>query len=97
MEQHKAINRKEDGCFICGSHEMMERHHCFAGRANRKISEKYADCCCVWLCHKHHNQPPDGVHYDPHLRRILQAYAQQKFEEKYGHELFMLEFKKNYG
>ena len=95
MEQHKAINKKEDGCFLCGSHENMERHHIFPGRANRKLSEKYSDCCCVWLCHEHHNTP-NGVHYRKQLADYFKAQAQLAFEEKYGHELFMQEFKKNY-
>ena len=95
MGEAKALNRKEDGCYLCGSHEMMERHHIFPSRANRKLSEKYADCCCVWLCHKHHNTP-NGVHYRKQLRQYFQAMAQAKFEEKYGRELFLQEFKKNY-
>lgn len=90
-----AINDKEDGCYLCGSHENLERHHCIFGVANRKISEKYADCCCVWLCQKHHNTP-SGVHYRKQLADYFKAKAQLAFEEKYGHEKFMEEFKKNY-
>lgn len=93
MEQHKAINRKEDGCYICGSHTMLERHHCTPGRANRQLAEE--DGLCVWLCHRHHNTPY-GVHYRPQLKLYFQQLAQKTYEETHTHEEWMARYGRNY-
>ena len=49
-----------EGCYVCG-YPVTEIHHIFGG-ANRKISDKYG--FTVRLCHYHHNEPPDGAHFN---------------------------------
>ena len=80
-------------CFICGSMYKVEKHHVFNG-ANRKHSEKYK--LVVPLCHYHHTGSMNSVHQNQQMDEKLKRYAQRKFEEKYGHDLFMKVFKKSY-
>ena len=56
----KSIMQGQKRCLICRS-PYVEKHHVF-GAANRQNSEKYG--LTVWLCHKHHNEPPEGVHFN---------------------------------
>ena len=55
----------------------------------KSILQKEKKC---WLCgstlnlHRHHKA----------FDRQLKAWAQERFEEKYGHDLFMEIFKRNY-
>lgn len=93
MGKTKALNKKEDGCYLCGSHEMLELHHCIFGRANRKLADE--DGLCVWLCHKHHNTP-EGVHYRPQMKQYFQALAQMEYEKTHTHEEFMARYGRNY-
>ena len=46
----------------------LERHHIFGG-ANRSLSERYG--LVVDLCHHCHNEPPDGVHFNPDRMQLL--------------------------
>lgn len=82
-------------CFICGSYGQLERHHIMGG-ANRRNSEK--DGLCVMLCHNCHNEPPNGVHFNPAnnmwLKRTAQRYAEQ--ELKMTREQWMQRYGKNY-
>lgn len=82
-------------CYICGSTQWIERHHVFGG-ANRKLSEKYG--LTVDLCHYHHNEPPDGVHFNKEIREGLQADIQRAAMERYGWttEDFIKIFGRNY-
>ena len=75
----------------------LHKHHFVYGRfgAYRKKAEHYG----LWgyVCEaRHHEHGPEAPHcnskVDEHLKRI----AQQAFEEKYGHELWMQEFGRNY-
>lgn len=71
---------------------MLDRHHIFGG-ARRNKSEKYG--LWVYLEHTQHmwlHQTRQGQAYSKYLK----ALGQKKFEEIYGHELFMKEFGKNY-
>lgn len=65
-------------CFICGRYETeynpLEVHHIFGG-ANRKLSEKYG--LTVLLCHNCHNEPPDGVHFNPEIMQNLHEVGQR--------------------
>ena len=92
MGQHKALNRKEDGCFFCGR-RATELHHILSGfrRANAD-----ADGLCVWLCHWCHNEPPDGVHYNPERRLYLRKIAQQEYEKTHTRAEFMARYGKNF-
>lgn len=96
----KSIIQNEKACFFSGRNDLLERHHVFGGK-NRNKSEKYG--LTVWLNHYYHNEPPclgnmfmGSPHHDKEVDLYLKAVAQQKFEEKYSHELFMQEFGRNY-
>lgn len=88
-----SILQKDKRCWFCPCETGLEKHHVFAGVANRKLSEKYG--LWVWLCHEHHTGK-DGAQYDPEKNRQLKRYAQTCFEMEYGHALWMDVFRKNY-
>ena len=87
------IQKDRDKCFVCGDIQGLEEHHIFQG-CNRKNSEKYG--LKMMLCHRCHNEPPEGAHYNDYLRRELHAVGQIAFEKKYGHEKFMQVFGMDY-
>ncbi len=75
-------------CFFCGRdagsiHELI-------GGINRQMSIKYG--LCVGACLLCHRQLEDNEK----TKQKYQKFAQEKFEKKYSHELFMQEFKMNY-
>lgn len=82
-------------CYLCGEYEVLERHHIFGG-ALRKKSERYG--LVVHLCHRCHNEPPNGVHHNRETRRAMQVYGQLKAMREQGWtvEDFRREFYKNY-
>lgn len=92
----KSIIQDEKRCLLCGSTRELECHHIFGGNPNRKLSEKYG--LKVWLCHDHHNEPPNGVHFNANIRQRLQAKAQKIAMNYYGWtiEQFIKIFGKNY-
>lgn len=73
----------------------IERHHVFPGPF-RKKSEKYG--LVVDLCHKCHNEPPNGVHHNREMANILKARAQRMvmFEQGWNKEDFIREFGRSY-
>lgn len=77
----KSIIQKEKECYICGTNVWLEEHHVFGG-ANRKISEKYG--LKIWLCHRHHNEMPDGIHFDKWLRNRVKQDTQRLFMKHYS-------------
>ena len=91
----KSIVQTEKYCYFCGAVNWLEEHHVY-GAANRKISEKYG--LKVWLCHAHHNEPPNGVHHNASTNRWLKATVQRKAMEYYGWSVdtFRSKFGKNY-
>ena len=66
----------------------------FYGFANRKKSEKWG--CWIWLRSDFHNMSNHGIHADPELDMKVKIETQKKFEELYGHDLFMKEFGRSY-
>lgn len=76
----KSILQTEQECYFCGTTIWLEEHHVF-GAANRKKSEKYG--LKVWLCHAHHNEPPNGVHFNASVSLWLKATAQRKAMDYY--------------
>lgn len=92
----KSIIQNEKVCYVCGTTVWLEEHHIFEGTANRKLSEKYG--LKIYLCHKHHNEVPDGIHFDKWLRDRIKKESQQKFMEYYNKttEDFIKIFGKNY-
>lgn len=83
-------------CYRCGSIRNIHLHHVFAGSL-RKKSDKYG--LTVPLCAECHTGNR-GVHNTEWgmkwWKEELMPIAQAKFEEKYGHELFMKEFRRNF-
>lgn len=89
----ESIIQTEKECWFCGARAGLECHHIFAGHANRPISEKYG--LKVWLCHRHHTGD-GGAQYNRDLGDQLKQIAQKRFEDLYGHELWMQLIGKNY-
>lgn len=52
----------------------------------------------VDLCHKCHNEPPDGLHHNKDVMLKLHQYGQKKVMQEQGWtiERFRQEFRKNY-
>ena len=88
----KSIMQGQKRCLICRSPD-VEKHHVF-GAANRQNSEKYG--LTVWLCHKHHNEPPEGVHFNRRFMDELHEWGQRQFETYYPTKNFTEIFGKNY-
>ena len=95
-----SILQKDKECYLCRkffgiSRQIgLERHHVMNGVANRKLSEKYG--LVVWLCQRHHNTAPDGVHFNSENMRILKRDGQKSFEKSHTHEEYMRTFGVNY-
>ena len=91
----KSIIQTEKECYKCKTTYCLEEHHIFGG-SNRKISEKYG--LKVYLCHYHHNEPPDGVHFNKEFMQKLHKLGQKAYMKKYNKtiENFIKEFGKNY-
>ena len=100
------LNRE---CFLCREeadkqgyfgelrHTNLHKHHFVFGRlgAFRKKAEKFG----LWgyVCEeRHHEHGPDSPHENREVRMHLSQVAQEAFEAKYGHEMWMQEFGKNY-
>lgn len=81
-------------CFFCGKDCGLELHHIFPGWANRRLSDE--DKLYVYLCHNHHNEPPNGVHFNKDMMLFLKQYGQRKYEETHTREEFMERYGKNY-
>ena len=89
----QSILQRDKVCYFCTRTFGLERHHIFAGVANRKLSEKYG--FWVWLCHKCHTGK-DGAQYDPLKNKLLKMDAQTAFERTHTHAEWMKIFGKNY-
>lgn len=74
-------------CYICKNEynlyttTHLEEHHVFGGPL-RPLSEHYG--LKVWLCHRHHNEPPTGVHFDATANWRLQRDAKRAFDQRHG-------------
>lgn len=85
----KSILQTDKECFICHTTRNLEEHHCTPG-CRRKLAEEYG--LKVWLCHDCHM----AAHNDMKYLTELKQYAQTVFVSKYGTELWMQRFGKNY-
>lgn len=96
MSKHsESIISIERQCFICGIKGDLQRHHCFGGTANRRLSEE--DGLWIWLCGQHHTMSNYSVHQDRSLDVKVKQIAQFKWEEKYGsREDFIKRYGKSY-
>ena len=73
-------------CYECGSYDWIEIHHIFGGEYGYILP----------LCHRCHNEPPNGVHHNKAKRREYQRMAQEHFEIDHTRTEFMLLFGRNY-
>jgi len=89
----KSVIQDKKECFVCKNTIGLECHHIFMGY-NRKHADE--DGLTVWLCHQHHNEPPDGVHFNRELRDELQRIAQRVYEIDHTRSEFMERYGKNY-
>lgn len=91
-----SILQNEKKCFYCGTTIGLECHHVFGGNPNRKLSEE--DGLKVWLCHTHHNEPPNGVHFNSQRMAWLKSFAQHEAMKYYNWtvEDFIKRYGKNY-
>lgn len=80
-------------CYVCGRQYNLERHHIYAGVANRKLSEKYG--LWVYLCHECHTGS-NGAQYTKNLGDRLKREGQAKFEQTHAREEFRAIFGKSY-
>lgn len=86
----KSIMQDDKECYITGSREWLDKHHCFHG-IRRKAAEQYG--CWVWLRHDLHMELHDR---NKELDRMIERACQERFEEVYSHEEFMEIFGKSY-
>lgn len=79
----------QDGryCYICRKEYNintvagLEEHHIFGGPL-RPLSERLG--LKVYLCHRHHNEPPTGVHFNAPARWRLERDAKRAFDMRHG-------------
>lgn len=96
-------------CFLCREeadkigyfgelkHTGLHKHHFIYGRFGcfRKKAEHYG----LWgyVCEeRHHEHGPEAPHDNKEVDLHLKQVAQRAFETKYGHDMWMQEFEKNY-
>ena len=88
------VEKNPEECYLCGKMGYLEKHHIFHGTANRRIADKYG--LTVHLCPECH-RGTKGVHGENHeADEKLKQIGQMYFEERYGHDMFMKLFRKNY-
>lgn len=75
-------------CYLCGK-KKIDTHELIGG-CNRQKSMKWG--LTIPICRECHNKFKTDIAF----RRKLEKLGQEVFEEKYSHELFMAEFKRNY-
>ena len=89
-------------CFRCGRYGPTDLHHIFGGTANRRLSDE--DGLLVYLCHRCHNQPPCGVHFNKDTMLWMRRVGQRAYEAELmktmspeeAREEFMRRYGKNY-
>ena len=89
----RSVLQEDKRCWFCPRRVGLEKHHIFAGVANRRLSDQYG--LWVWLCNEHHTGT-EGAQYNRELNQQLKRDAQFAFEKKYGHAAWMTVFRKNY-
>lgn len=89
----KSIMQFEKECYLTETKYNLQKHHIFPG-ALRDKSEKFG--LWVWLRSDMHVGTDYAVHNDESKLLELKQQAQIIFENKYSHEKWMQEFRKNY-
>lgn len=94
-------NKRDFTCYLCmllnqdfSTRSNLQEHHAIMGTANRRLAEKWG--LKVYLCLQHHTDGLQAVHNNIELQRLLQKSAQETFEQKYSHQLWMQVFGRNY-
>lgn len=94
-------NKQNKTCYLCmllnqdfSTRSNLQEHHAIMGTANRRLAEKWG--LKVYLCLQHHTDGFQAVHNNIELQRLLQGIAQETFEQKYSHQLWMQVFGRNY-
>lgn len=91
----RSIIQTEKRCYLCGSTVGLERHHCIHGSGWRQLADKYG--LTVYLCGRCHRDGKVGVHgQNTEADMKLKRAAQRAFEKKWNHDIWMLQFKRNY-
>lgn len=96
----KSIMQADKECYLCRklynirTVRGLECHHIFPGVARRDLCERFG--LKVWLCHRHHNEPPIGVHHNAAAMHELQADAQRVYDARYGDGALARDMGKNY-
>lgn len=91
----KSIMSNDKFCYICGTPLDLHRHHIYGGHGRRTVSER--EGCWVYLCAKHHNMSPEGVHNSKVLDEFLKQRCQLRWEAKNGtREDFIRTFGRSY-
>lgn len=85
----KSIITDERKCFLCGRIGTLQTHHMLHG-SRRKAADLFG--LTVPLCPRCHRKLHDHGEHDLEL----EALAQERFEEIYGHVEWMRVFGKNY-
>ena len=89
----ESILQTDRRCYFCNRINGLEKHHVFAGVANRKISD--ARGFWAWCCHDCHTGR-DGVQYNKEKNLRLKQDAQRAFEKDHSHDEWMALIRKNY-
>ena len=89
----RSILQNEKVCYLCGKQYALERHHIWAGVANRRISER--EGLWVWLCHDCHTGT-EGAQYEKDKNLYLKQVAQAEYEKNHTHDEWMRLIRKNY-
>ena len=89
----KSILQEEESCYFCGKQTGLERHHVWAGHANRPISER--EGLWVYLCHDCHTGN-EGAQYDKEKNLQLKRDGQRAFERTHTRAEWMKLIGKNY-
>lgn len=76
-------------CYICKQKKKRDLHEIFGGSNRQKSMEWGLVLPICGDCHEEWK-------FNEVIRQKFQVQAQETFEEKYSHELFMAEFRKDY-
>ena len=89
----ESLIQNEKRCYLCDRKTGLEKHHIFAGVANRKISEAMGFWC--FLCHDCHVGYM-GAQYNKDTGLMLKRDVQRAFEETHTRDEWMSIIRKNY-
>lgn len=78
----KSVIQSEKICYICGSHNGLQEHHCLSGNPNRKLAEKYG--LKIYLCYRCHKALHDKDNNDNNFEKQIKILGQKTFESIYG-------------